>query len=57
MNGAPRIGPTRFDAGVHSFWKVEKDLRAGTEEMESCRTLKLSNKRLEPFRFPVGVRR
>ena len=29
MNPAPKIGITRFGAGVHSFWKAEKDLPAG----------------------------
>jgi hypothetical protein len=29
MNPAPKIGITRFGAGVHSFWKPEKDLPAG----------------------------
>ena len=26
MNPAPKIALTRFGAGVHSFWKAEKDL-------------------------------
>jgi hypothetical protein len=29
MNPAPKIGITRFGAGVHSFWKAEKDLPVG----------------------------
>jgi hypothetical protein len=29
MKPAPKIGLTRFGAGVHSFWKAEKDLPAG----------------------------
>ena len=29
MKPAPKIGITRFGAGVHSFWKAEKDLPAG----------------------------
>jgi hypothetical protein len=29
MKPAPKIGLTRFGAGVHSFWKPEKDLPAG----------------------------
>ena len=29
MKPAPKIGITRFGAGVHSFWKPEKDLPAG----------------------------
>ena len=29
MRPAPKIGITRFGAGVHSFWKPEKDLPAG----------------------------
>jgi hypothetical protein len=29
MNPAPKIVLTRFGAGVHSFWKAEKDLPAG----------------------------
>jgi hypothetical protein len=29
MNPAPKIALTRFGAGVHSFWKAEKDLPAG----------------------------
>jgi len=28
MKPAPKIGITRFGAGVHSFWKAEKDLPA-----------------------------
>jgi hypothetical protein len=29
MNPAPKIALTRFGAGVHSFWKAEKDLPVG----------------------------
>jgi hypothetical protein len=29
MKPAPKIGITRFGAGVHSFWKAEKDLPMG----------------------------
>src|SRR4030095_15930660 len=29
MNPAPKTSITRFGAGVHSFWKPEKDLPAG----------------------------
>ena len=29
MTPAPKIALTRFGAGVHSFWKAEKDLPAG----------------------------
>jgi hypothetical protein len=29
MNRAPKIALTRFGAGVHSFWKAEKDLPVG----------------------------
>ena len=29
MKPAPKIGITRFGAGVHSFWKAEKDLPVG----------------------------
>jgi hypothetical protein len=29
MNPAPKIALARFGAGVHSFWKAEKDLPAG----------------------------
>ena len=29
MKPAPKIAITRFGAGVHSFWKPEKDLPAG----------------------------
>jgi hypothetical protein len=29
MNPAPKIGITWFGAGVHSFWKAEKDLPVG----------------------------
>jgi hypothetical protein len=29
MNPAPKIALTRFGAGVHSFWKTEKDLPVG----------------------------
>jgi hypothetical protein len=29
MKPAPKVGITRFGAGVHSFWKPEKDLPAG----------------------------
>jgi hypothetical protein len=29
MKPAPKTGITRFGAGVHSFWKPEKDLPAG----------------------------
>jgi len=29
MKPTPKIGFTRFGAGVHSFWKAEKDLPAG----------------------------
>jgi hypothetical protein len=29
MNPAPRIALTLFGAGVHSFWKGEKDLSVG----------------------------
>ena len=29
MKPAPKIAITRFGAGVHSFWKAEKDLPAG----------------------------
>jgi hypothetical protein len=29
MNPAPKIAFTRFGAGVHSFWKAEKDLPVG----------------------------
>ncbi len=29
MNPAPKIALTRFGAGVHSFWKAEKDLSVG----------------------------
>jgi hypothetical protein len=29
MNPAPKIALTRFGTGVHSFWKVEKDLPVG----------------------------
>jgi len=29
MNPVPQIALTRFGAGVHSFWKAEKDLPAG----------------------------
>jgi hypothetical protein len=29
MNPAPKIALTRFGAGVHSFWKEEKDLPVG----------------------------
>ena len=32
MNPAPKIALTRFGAGVHSFWKAEKDL-----PVASCR--------------------
>src|SRR5262245_52803065 len=29
MSPAPKIALTRFGAGVHSFWKAEKDLPVG----------------------------
>jgi hypothetical protein len=29
MKPAPKIAITRFGAGVHSFWKAEKDLPIG----------------------------
>ena len=29
MKPAPKIAITRFGAGVHSFWKAEKDLTVG----------------------------
>jgi hypothetical protein len=29
MKPAPKIAITRFGAGVHSFWKAEKDLPVG----------------------------
>jgi hypothetical protein len=29
MNPAPKIALTRVGAGVHSFWKAEKDLPVG----------------------------
>jgi hypothetical protein len=29
MNPTPKIALTRFGAGVHSFWKAEKDLPVG----------------------------
>jgi hypothetical protein len=29
MKPTPKTGITRFGAGVHSFWKPEKDLPAG----------------------------
>jgi hypothetical protein len=29
MNPAPKIGITWFGAGVHSFWKAQKDLPVG----------------------------
>ena len=29
MRPAPKIAITRFGAGVHSFWKPEKDLPVG----------------------------
>jgi hypothetical protein len=29
MNASPKIALTRFGAGMHSFWKAEKDLPVG----------------------------
>ncbi len=29
MNPAPKIALTRFGAGVHAFWRAEKDLPVG----------------------------
>jgi hypothetical protein len=35
MNPAPKIALTHFGAGVHSFWKAEKDLPVGIAP-QSC---------------------
>lgn len=36
MHPAPKIALTRFGAGVHSFWKAEKDLPAGIMPSVLC---------------------
>ena len=48
MNPAPKIALTRFGAGVHSFWKAEKDLPVGIAPSVLRHRL---NSSLRPLKF------